>query len=51
LRELERIDVLARRIGLVSSKPGQVIRMDSAAADSQGPVMASAVPVTIIPGQ
>jgi len=51
LRNPERIDLLARRMGLVPPEPGQVIRMDSAAADAQGPVMASAAPVTVIPGQ
>src|ERR1700692_2556417 len=51
LRDPERIDVLARRIGLVPPEPGQVIRMDGVAADVQGPVMASAVPVMVIPGQ
>jgi hypothetical protein len=51
LRDPERIDVLARRMGLVPPQPGQVIRMDSAAADTQGPVMASVEPVTVIPGQ
>src|SRR5271168_1350317 len=45
LRDPERIDVLARRMGLVPPQPGQVIRMDSAAADGAGPVMASALPV------
>src|SRR5580704_7751966 len=51
LRDPERIDVLARRIGLVPPEPGQVIRMDTTAGDGQGPVMASAVPVMVIPGQ
>src|SRR5579863_157401 len=51
LRDPERIDVLARRMGLVPPEPGQVIRMDAASADGQGPVMASAAPVTVIPGQ
>lgn len=51
LRDPERIDVLARRMGLVPPVPGQVIRMDTAAGDSQGPVMASAAPVTVIGGQ
>jgi cell division protein FtsL len=50
LRDPERIDVLARRIGLVPPEPGQVIRMDGSSADAQGPVMASALPVTVIPG-
>ena len=51
LRDPERIDVLARRIGLAPPEPGQVIRMDAASSDVQAPVMASAVPVTVIPGQ
>ena len=51
LRDPERIDVLARRIGLVPPEPGQVIRMDPSAAEGQTPVMASAMPMTVIPGQ
>src|SRR5271157_6587192 len=51
LRDPERIDVLARRMGLVPPEPGQVIRMDGASVDGQGPVVASAAPVTVIPGQ
>jgi len=51
LRDPERIDVLARRMGLVPPEPGQVIRMDSAAGDAQGPVMASALPVEGMPGR
>src|SRR5271154_6496783 len=51
LRDPERIDVIARRMGLVPLQPGQVIRMDSASADSNAPVMASAVPVTALAGQ
>jgi hypothetical protein len=51
LRDPERIDVLARRIGLVPPEPGQVIRMDTTSADAQGPVMASAAPVAVIPGR
>jgi len=50
LRDPERIDVLARRMGLVPPEPGQVIHLDATSADGQGPVMASAVPVTVIPG-
>jgi hypothetical protein len=46
LRDPERIDVLARRMGLVPPQPGQVIRMDTAAGDAQAPVMASVAPVT-----
>jgi hypothetical protein len=51
LRDPERIDVLARRMGLVPPEPGQVIRMDSASADGQGPIMASAAPVMVVEGQ
>jgi len=51
LRDPERIDVLARRLGLVPPQPGQVIRMDASPADAQGPVMASAVPVMVVEGQ
>src|SRR6201998_1433494 len=47
LRDPERIDVMARRMGLVPPEPGQVIRMDSAAAESGAPVMASAEPMAI----
>ncbi len=45
LRDPERIDVMARRMGLVPPEPGQVIRMDSAPVDSSAPVMASVGPV------
>jgi hypothetical protein len=51
LRDPERIDVLARRIGLVPPEPGQVIRMDVAPGDTQAPVMASAMPMTVIPAR
>ncbi|MGC1374298.1 MAG: cell division protein FtsL, partial [Candidatus Sulfotelmatobacter sp.] len=42
LRDPERIDVIARRMGLEPPEPGQVIRMDSGTTDAAGPVMASA---------
>jgi hypothetical protein len=42
LRDPERIDLMARRMGLVPPQPGQVIRMDNAAAETQGPVVARA---------
>ena len=51
LRDPERIDVLARRMGLVPPEPGQVIRMDGGSMDSSGPVMASAQPVVVLVGQ
>jgi cell division protein FtsL len=43
LRDPERIDNLARRLGLQSPQAGQVIRME--APDSGVPVMASASPI------
>jgi len=51
LRDPERIDVMARRMGLVPPEPGQVIRMDSGAAESDAAVMASAEPVMVLAGQ
>ncbi len=51
LRDPERIDVMARRMGLVPPEPGQVIRMDSGSADANAPVMASVEPVTVLAGQ
>jgi hypothetical protein len=51
LRDPERIDVLARRMGLVPPAPGQVVHLDGSAGDLQGPVMASAAPVIVVPGQ
>ena len=45
LRDPERIDVIARRMGLVPPEPGQVIRMDTGTSDVNldGPVVASVV--------
>jgi hypothetical protein len=51
LRDPERIDVMARRMGLVPLEPGQVIRMDSPAADRSAPVMAKAEPALLLAGQ
>ena len=51
LRDPERIDVLARRMGLVPPQPGQVIRMEGSSADAPGPVMASASPIMVVAGQ
>jgi len=47
LRDPERIDVMARKLGLQSPQPGQVQRMD-ATADAAAPVMASVTPVAVI---
>jgi cell division protein FtsL len=51
LRDPERIDVIARRMGLVPPEPGQVIRMDTVSADSSGPVVARAQPAVLLAGQ
>jgi cell division protein FtsL len=51
LRDPERIDVMARRMGLMPPEPGQVIRMDSAAAESNAPVMARVEPALVLAGQ
>jgi hypothetical protein len=51
LRDPERIDLMARRIGLVPLEPGQVVRMDTAPADANAPVMASAEPAIVLLGQ
>jgi hypothetical protein len=51
LRDPERIDVLARRMGLVPPEPGQVVHMDAASGDGQGPVMASNAPVSGFAGR
>jgi cell division protein FtsL len=48
LRSPERIDTLARQMGLQSPHAGQVIRMDNVASDSSAPVMASMTPVAVI---
>jgi cell division protein FtsL len=50
LRDPGRIDVLARRMGLESPHPGQVVRLDGGTA-GDSPVMAQVSPVAIIPAQ
>jgi hypothetical protein len=47
LRDPERIDVLARRLGLQSPQAGQVIRMDGSAG-ANTPVLASVTPISVI---
>jgi cell division protein FtsL len=48
LRDPERIDTLARRLGMQSPQAGQVIRMDTALPDADAPVLASAAPVSVV---
>jgi cell division protein FtsL len=47
LRNPERIDLMARKLGLQSPQAGQVVRLD-ASADSGVPVMASVTPISVI---
>jgi cell division protein FtsL len=48
LRDPERIDNLARKLGLQSPNAGQVIRMDTSSGDVAAPVLASVTPVSVI---
>ncbi len=48
LRNPERIDALARRMGLQSPQTGQVFRLDSPGADMGAPVVASAATVSVV---
>ena len=50
LRNPERIDRIARTLGLQSPQAGQVIRMDSGVPES-GQVVASMTPVSVISGR
>jgi cell division protein FtsL len=47
LRDPERIDLKARKLGLQPPQPGQVLRMDSP-SDAAAPVMASVTPVAVV---
>ena len=47
LRDPERIDMMARKLGLQSPQPGQVMRMDSS-DEAATPVMASVTPVSVV---
>ena len=47
LRDPERIDAMARRMGLQSPDPGQVIRMETT-TDLGSPVMARVAPVAVV---
>jgi len=48
LRNPERIDKLAKDMGLVSPQPGQVLRLDGALPEAGTQFMASAAPVSVI---
>jgi cell division protein FtsL len=47
LRDPERIDAMARKLGMQAPDPGQVVRMDDT-NDLGAPVMASASPVSVV---
>jgi len=47
LRDPERIDAMARKLGMQAPDPGQVVRMDDS-SDLSAPVMASATPVSVV---
>jgi|SRR5215471_4558074 len=48
LRDPERIDLMARKLGLQSPEPGQVQHMDVDSSDVTSPVMASVTPVSVV---
>lgn len=47
LRDPERIDKMARELGLQSPQAGQVVRMDSTSQEAAGSVVASLTPVPV----
>ncbi len=51
LRDPARIDNWARQHGMQPPQAGQIIRMDSAGAESGAPVMASVSPIRVISAQ
>ena len=48
LRDPERIDDIARKMGLQSPQAGQILRMDRSISESSGPVVASLTPVAVV---
>jgi len=48
LRDPERIDRMARELGLQSPQAGQVVRMDTALPEGPGSVVASLTPVSVV---
>jgi cell division protein FtsL len=48
LRDPERIDKMARELGLQSPQAGQVIRMDTALPEGSAAVVASLTPVAVV---
>jgi cell division protein FtsL len=48
LRDPERIDRMAREMGLQSPQAGQVVRMDTSLPEASGSVVASLTPVSVV---
>jgi cell division protein FtsL len=48
LRDPERIDRMARELGLQSPQAGHVMRMDTALPEGSSSVMASLTPVSVV---
>jgi|SRR5271165_4538935 len=48
LRDPERIDIMARKLGMQSPQPGQVIRLDGSGSEAATAVMASVTPVSVV---
>lgn len=48
LRDPERIDVLAREMGLTSTQAGQVVHLEAEPAEPGGPVMAQVAAVAVV---
>ena len=48
LRDPERIDILARQLGMQPPQAGQVVRMDAAGSEAGAPVMASITPISVV---
>src|SRR5436309_7915362 len=48
LRDPERIDRMARELGLQSPQAGQVVRMDTALPEGSGPVVATLTPISVV---
>ena len=48
LRDPQRIDAIARKMGFQSPQAGQVMHLDAPMADSNVEVMASAAPVSVV---
>jgi len=48
LRSPERIDILARRLGLDSPQAGQLVRVEPASGDAGAPVVASVSTVSVV---